>query len=66
MSVYDEWMQWLLGVCKDMYVECVWILLGECKCDRLSRYLCKLLCVTIYNESLFEINCQTVIKLSLL
>jgi len=70
MSVYDAWMQCMLGVCKDMNGECVWRILGEWRCDRLhflnvlSRYLCKLLCVTMYNIciSFFEkelSNCQT-------
>ena len=70
MRVYDAWIQCMLGVCKDMNGECVWRILGEWRCDRLhflnvlSRYLCKLLCVTMYNIciSFFEkelSNCQT-------
>ena len=58
MSVYNEWMQWVLGVGKDKNVECVWRMLGECGCERLKglpRYLCKLLCVMLYNiGSLFQ------------
>ena len=35
MSVYDEWMQWVYA--KSMNVQCVWRMLGECKCDRLQQ-----------------------------
>ena len=54
MSVFDEWMQWALGVFKDMNVECVWRKLGECMCiimpnKCLSRYPCNLLCMTVYD-----------------
>ena len=72
----NEWIWWVnavnaVSVCNDMNVECVWRMLGECMCDRLPkisvlRYLCKLLCVTIYNilYKYFQnnlSNCQTII-----
>ena len=66
VNVNDEWIQWMLGVCKDMNGECVWRMLGESRCDRLPKncfVTSSMQIMTIYNMSisLFEINCQTYI-----
>jgi len=29
----------VLGVSKDMNGECVWRMLGECRCERLQKYV---------------------------
>ena len=59
MSVYDEWMQWVLGVGKDKNVECVWRMVGECGCERLKKRLATLyvqiiMCDVWYIGSLFQ------------
>jgi len=60
-SVYDDWMQWVLGVCKFMYGDGVWRMLGECKCVSIQKKMF----VTLYLNhimSYYYINCQNVLQ----